>query len=1130
MPFIEDKNAGFLERAQGLDQLDVEERPVSFSEELTAAYRLENTLGSFLAKDPNLPTPLKTTDFDAWSQLTDDEKLNKNFVEAAVGVENELELNAVRNQMDRENRDRSTLKNSYLAPFLMGVSDPINFIPTGGVAYNTYKTGGSILRNAIATSSVAASTTALTEAALHQTQLTRTMGESAANVTAAVFLGGILGAAPGTIEKLILRTGRKPQEVFDEIDLVMDPEKAIADGVNPTMLDRSIGAAEVDNDAKVRGNLARAATKFLGFDPWSATATSDAKATRSTVNALAESPLDMDKPIGQAVETAIKLHDGKFFDAVDGHMNTFNSYKESGGELTRREFGEAVGKAVRNGSDDPMIQSAADSWNTKLYEPLKKDFIEQGLLPADVDVTTASGYLNRIWKKEKIAGNLSGFVEKTKGWLDEQNTKKLAVQSDIEKLSTNMVESQTKARRLRNTLDTNNQRLAKAERQLEEVRKAEKASIERAFKTKEQAVDSEAPLGGKIGQRRELSVAESRQRNRSNELQDRISGLKHAVDDLEANIKRLDDDALARVNDLESRISDWPGKAANDVRRTIRGRDSVAATKASKELLTAIRKLNKIDLDVVDTEDLAGEIAGRIMSTPDGRLPYDYQIGENSKGGVSDSLSGPFKKRSFAIPDELMEEFLENDIEVLGARYIKSTAPDLELMRRFGDVEMKSELKDIEREWIEKIKAEKDPKKARALERQKDKDIGNIAAMRDRLRGTFGQVDHNNPWVRAARVARDLNYMRLLGGVVASSFSDVARIIAAEGIQNTFKNALVPMVTKTGTFKVAAREAKLWGVGTDALMGGRAEILADVADYAAGGNAFERGVRSAATKFSSINLMNQWTGGMKQLHAVAMQTRLIPELRAGKIDRRLNQLGIDDANAKNIAIELKNHAEEIDGVWLANVRKWENQELATMWGGAVRKESDRVIIIPGQEKPLFMSTELGKTIGQFKTFMFSATQRILISTLQQQDSHYIQGVMSMLSLGMMTYAFKSWDAGRELSDDPAVWIAEGIDRSGMIGILMEANNTIEKVSQNSMGIRPLLGINAPASRYASRSILDSMAGPTFGLMGTVAQVAGGISGQREWDKSDTRALRRLIPGQNLSILRQGLDKIEEAAQ
>ena len=42
-------------------------------------------------------------------------------------------------------------------------------------------------------------------------------------------------------------------------------------------------------------------------------------------------------------------------------------------------------------------------------------------------------------------------------------------------------------------------------------------------------------------------------------------------------------------------------------------------------------------------------------------------------------------------------------------------------------------------------------------------------------------------------------------------------------------------------------------------------------------------------------------------------------------------------------------------------------------------------------------------------------------------------------------------AGREVSDDPGVWIAEGIDRSGVIGVLGEINNTVEKISSNSFG-------------------------------------------------------------------------------
>lgn len=1027
MPFVEDnKREAQFNRSIGLDDIPVHEKPATFQEQLGAAYRMENTLGSMLNQAENLPDGMKATDYDVWENLTDDERLDEKFVSNAVYSDNQLELDAVRSQRDRELKDKRTLENGGLmATFIASAADPINFIPVGGTAYRTYKTGGSILTNAMATATAAGASTVLTEAELHRTQLTRTYGESAANVTAAALFGGVLGATPGTISKLFSKND------LDEIDMTMNPEQAIAEGGTSTMADRSIGAAQVMQDAQVRGTFARAATKAMAIDPLTRTITSDMSSTRITVSELAENPLDMDAPLGTSVESAIKTHDGKMFEALEIHGATYNEYKKAGGKLKNREYNEEVGKAMRNGSDDPLVQKAADGWRSKLYDPLKKEAIEAKLLPEDVDVATAEEYLNRIWSKEKVAGNMGEFVTTVSRWLDEQQAVKVSKQSEIEALA-------------------------------------------------------------------------------------------KSIDD--AGVM-----TLKNVEDIERLIAEYPSKIANEVKSAIKARKGESATNVTKAMKRAIDKIKAADMDV-DNESLAAEIAGRIMGTPDGRLPYDYKIGENSAGAVSNNLSGVFQKRSFVIPDEMVEQFLENDIEVLGARYLKNVAPDLELTKKFGDVEMKAEIKRIEQDYVDDIKKATDPKAARKLNKLKERDIRDISAMRDRIRGVYGQVDHDNPWVRAGRVARDLNYMRLLGGVVASSIPDVSRVIGAEGIAKTFSQGLVPLVTNIKGFKAAAREAKLYGVGTDALMGGRAEIIADVADYAAGGTAFERGVRSAATKFSSINLMNQWTGGIKQLHAVVAQTRIGDELTAGKYDARLGQLGISEDNAKNIAKQIQRHGKKSDGTWIFNSKAWDNQDLAMMWGAALRKESDRVIIMPGQEKPLFMSTELGKTIGQFKTFMFSATQRILLSNLQRQDKHYIQGMMGLVSVGMMAYVFKNWDAGREISDDPRVWVMEGIDRSGMLGMLMEANNTIEKVSGNNYGLRPMIGLNAPASRYASRSALDSMVGPTFGLMGTVIETAGAATGQRDWEASDTRAFRRLLPGQNLSLIRQGLDKIEESVQ
>jgi hypothetical protein len=1122
MPLIEDKDEQIqLNRLVGVEEFGPDEEKYTTRDKLRAAFRIENSIGSLLVKESGLPDGTKETDFDVWQQLDEEEKLDDVFVSNIAFVDNLDELNAVRRQRDRERRDREILSSgAFMETMLVGMADPINAIPVGGVTYKTYKSGGSILQNFGATATTGALATTGTEAALHLTQMERTFGESALNVTASTLLTGIIGATPATVQKYLT------PKLVSETERVMNPEKVIAEGGNPAFSDTSIGAAVVDTDAKVRGRIAQWAVKNLGWDPLSRTISSDSSATRRAVNALAENPLDMDKPLSTSVESMIKSHDGKYFEAMEIHDATFKEYKRNGGTLNRRQFNQEVGKAMRNPVDDPFIQKSADGWRSKLYDPLKEESVKLELLPEDLDVATAESYLNRVWNKEEIAARMPEFVGKVTAWLDEQGGVKIQKKADVERLDSVLAETEATEVKLGKQKAAVEKKIPEVEKQLAEVQAQQKQVIERSAKLKEQAGD--APTDAQKAQAKELSVQNTKLRNRSNTLQKRLSGERAKATDLDARLKKLEADRLKTAGEIEKTIEGFPSKIANEVRAMLKAREGVEARSVTRTLRKAIERIKKVEYEDVDNEALAREIAGRIMSTPDGRLPYDYKIGENSAKGMAGPEKGVFKKRSFLIPDKMVEEFLESDIELLGGRYLKQIAPDLELKRRFDDVEMKSVIKDIEQDYALQMQRETDPAKRRKLNKKKESDIRDIAAMRDRIRGTYGQVDWDNPWVRAGRVARDLNYMRLLGGVVAASFPDFARVIMAEGIVNTFSKGLKPLVTNLKGFKMAAREAKLYGVGTDALMGGRAEIIADVADYARGGTKVERLTRAAATKFSSINLMNQWTGGIKQLHAVVTQTRIIDDLKKGIYDKRLGQLGISEADAKNILAQITKYGEKMDGVWVVKSKDWDNQALAQMWGAALRKESDRVIIMPGQEKPLFMSSELGKTIFQFRTFMFSATQRVLFSSLQAQDKHYIQGLLGLVSIGMMSYAFKEWDAGRNVSDDPAAWVAEGIDRAGILGYLMEINNTVEKVSGNNYGLRPLFGVSAPAARYASRNALDSVIGPTFGLMQDGFKAMSAITGEREWSDSDTRAIRRLLPGQNLSVLRQGFDIIEQS--
>ena len=587
-----------------------------------------------------------------------------------------------------------------------------------------------------------------------------------------------------------------------------------------------------------------------------------------------------------------------------------------------------------------------------------------------------------------------------------------------------------------------------------------------------------------------------------------------------------------------SKVSNWLAEKDVKLFEDAKAASEKIATATGKEKDNLQAIIDKaefkkgMDFERQDYESLAQEIAQRIQGSPDGRLPYDWKLGSgsSSRGISGTALRGPLRNRVFQIDDEIVEEFLENDIETLGARYLQNVAGDIELVRKFDDVNMTDQLKDINT-WYAKKKNDKSltPKQQEKLEKQRESDVRDIAGMRDRIRGVYG-FSEDNIWTRMARSSRDLNYLRLLGGVTVSSLPDVSRVLMAEGFAKTFKSGLGPLIKNTKQFKEAASELKRYGVGTDAIMSGKSEIIADVGDYAQGGTAIERGLRSASSKFGKINFLDHWTAGMKQLHAVTMQTSIFDGLKKGVYDKRLARLGIDEQSAKDMYEQVVKHGKNEDGVWLTNAKNWDRPDLERMWGAAVRKESDRVILIPGQEKPLFMSTEMGKTVGQFRSFILSATQRVFIAALQNQDHNAVGGLASLVGMGMFTYYLKQKIAGRDVSDDPAVWVTEGIDRSGAIGVIGEITNTIEKISGNSLGLRPLLGIDAPASKQVARTVSESLLGPTFGsLLSTTVAATNAITSEGEMTESDIRTLRRLIPLQNLFYIRHGLDEVQKAS-
>lgn len=524
-------------------------------------------------------------------------------------------------------------------------------------------------------------------------------------------------------------------------------------------------------------------------------------------------------------------------------------------------------------------------------------------------------------------------------------------------------------------------------------------------------------------------------------------------------------------------------------------------------------------------ESITDEIVRSLKGHDRIRPTYDVKIAER----------GPLKERVFNIPDDKVEKFLNNDTDQIAERYTRQLGTDVELQEKFGNLNMEAQLKQLDESYQELSDLAKTPKERTKLEKQRKSDKEDLMAMLEIMRGTSSKytADPSNLWVRTGRQLRILQYLSKLGGVTVSSFADVARPAMVHGFGRSFSKGLLPAIKGSKGRKLSIIEAKKAGQVTERILAGRMATLAELADPYAQGTAFERFAQNLSNGFSKVTLMSQWNDFWKGTSSVITQDRMlgnIGDMVSGKAlskgeTQYMAFLGIDKDIARQMSKEIKKFGATEDGIRIANTQNWENDKLVRTFRAALNKDVDRTIVTKGLgDIPLFANSETGKLLLQFRSFALAAHQRILIAGLQQSDAAFASGLVFAVSAGMVTYAAKTLEKGQKLSDDPGKWIVEGIDRSGIIPIIMEANNMAEKVG--IPGITKLAG--APtASRYASRNMIGSFIGPTAGTVQDISTTTRAIM-TGELSKSDVRAARRLMPYQNLIFFRNIMDIVEDA--
>ena len=289
-----------------------------------------------------------------------------------------------------------------------------------------------------------------------------------------------------------------------------------------------------------------------------------------------------------------------------------------------------------------------------------------------------------------------------------------------------------------------------------------------------------------------------------------------------------------------------------------------------------------------------------------------------------------------------MRDYLESDANYVLQRHIRESAPDIELTRTFGGRTLEKQLKDIQDEYDELMRA--NPTDQARLAKARENDIRDIMAMRDRLVGTYKMPDDPGSFfVRAGRALRNVNFVTKLGGMTVSAIPDLARGVMVQGFSKTMKG-YGTLISRSPALQASKAEMEKMAVGLETALNTRSRLMADLVDSSTRTNAAEAGLDRVTDVFGKLTLMGQFNDVNKAINGLITSDGILSGAFAG---RRLAKLGIDENMAGRIRGEFQKHGEVVDGWHIGNFDKWDDQHVAGIFQSAVLKDTNNIIITPG---------------------------------------------------------------------------------------------------------------------------------------------------------------------------------------
>lgn len=491
----------------------------------------------------------------------------------------------------------------------------------------------------------------------------------------------------------------------------------------------------------------------------------------------------------------------------------------------------------------------------------------------------------------------------------------------------------------------------------------------------------------------------------------------------------------------------------------------------------------------------------------------------------------PLKQRKMTISQEELAEWSVTDVPRLMDMYTRALSP----LIRLTELAKKNGAKDIaefQKMLGDRLTAEYNAKAegltgkaATDLRKQRDKAAADISATFELLEGVYGDGPNllNNSAQKYYQNFLKWNYVRLLGYMTLSSFADIGAQVFVHGPFRFIYDGLVSSFTDAR--KVSNRDLAAIGYGIETELGMRIKSWSDTQGLSTDPGPFTKGLDVLTQNFGNLSMMNQWNSWQQRMAGhiginrtlTAIHNHIEGKSVSKKELERIVRNGLAREHWQTIYNFTKNNIADND-VRFADWTNWDirtsaQREALEQFQASITKEIDSIVIVPGLgDKPLFAQKPLGKLLFQFKTFQMAATNRLLYSGIQRRDDiNMYLGVISMLSMGAMSYMATTLIKGKELDLSFEKLSIEAVDRSGLIGVFSDIGNVIAK----GMGL-------GGVSRYQSRDALGAFAGPTYGAVGEIFNLLRAtkeqLTGEKDLTTNDVERLKRLFPYQNLFYL------------